>query len=177
MLCTGRSRVAASVRRSAVMVYMQRYVSDSLRGSSVKIGTMQRGLAWPLRKDDTHKSRSVNKCYAEIRIKKDADVILLDQRVRVMEMVNTFQKDEEDPAPSSGSMSHLARNTVYSYKRPLSIIVLEVARRAETAFPVIKGECERGDPPWVMSAATSSRASLGWSSTPVGAWGPVYVLS
>ena len=34
---------------------------DSLRGSSVKIGTMQRRLAWPLRKDDTHKSRSVNK--------------------------------------------------------------------------------------------------------------------
>ena len=26
---------------------------DSLRGSSVKIGTIQRRLAWPLRKDDT----------------------------------------------------------------------------------------------------------------------------
>ena len=34
---------------------------DSLRGSSVKIGMIQRILAWPLRKDDTHKSRSVNK--------------------------------------------------------------------------------------------------------------------
>ena len=34
--------------------------SDSFRGSSVKIGTIQRRLAWPLRKDDTHKSRSVN---------------------------------------------------------------------------------------------------------------------
>ena len=33
---------------------------DSLRGSSVKIGTIQRRLAWPLRKDDTHKSRRVN---------------------------------------------------------------------------------------------------------------------
>ncbi len=32
---------------------------DSLRGSSVKIGTIQRRLAWPLRKDDTHKSRDV----------------------------------------------------------------------------------------------------------------------
>ena len=30
---------------------------DSLRGSSVKIGTKQRRLAKPLRKDDTHKSR------------------------------------------------------------------------------------------------------------------------
>ena len=29
---------------------------DSLRGSSVKIGTIQRRLAWPLCKDDTHKS-------------------------------------------------------------------------------------------------------------------------
>ena len=36
------------------------YLPDSLRGSSVKIGTMQRRLAWPLRKDDTYKSRSVN---------------------------------------------------------------------------------------------------------------------
>ena len=32
---------------------------ESLRGSSDKIGTIQRKLAWPLRKDDTHKSRSV----------------------------------------------------------------------------------------------------------------------
>jgi hypothetical protein len=30
---------------------------DLLRESSVKIGTIQRRLAWPLRKDDTHKSR------------------------------------------------------------------------------------------------------------------------
>ena len=33
---------------------------DSFRGSSVKIGTIQRRLAWPLRRDDTHKSRSGN---------------------------------------------------------------------------------------------------------------------
>ena len=33
---------------------------DPLRRSSVKIGTIQRRLAWPLRKDDTHKSRSVS---------------------------------------------------------------------------------------------------------------------
>ena len=36
---------------------------DSLRGSSVKNGTIQRRLAWPLRKDDTHKSISVNNYY------------------------------------------------------------------------------------------------------------------
>ena len=41
---------------------------DSLRGSSVKIGTIQRRLAWPLRKDDTHKSRSVNNIYIYIYI-------------------------------------------------------------------------------------------------------------
>ena len=39
----------------------------SLRGSSVKIGTIQRRLAWPLRKDDTHKSRSVNNFFASWR--------------------------------------------------------------------------------------------------------------
>ena len=36
---------------------------DSLRGSSVKIGTIQRRLAWRLRKDDTHRSRSVNNIF------------------------------------------------------------------------------------------------------------------
>ena len=41
---------------------------DSLRGSSVKIGTIQRRLAWPLRKDDTHKSRSVSNIYIYIYI-------------------------------------------------------------------------------------------------------------
>ena len=30
---------------------------DSLRGSSVEIGAMQRRLAWPLRKDSTRKSQ------------------------------------------------------------------------------------------------------------------------
>ena len=34
-------------------------ILDSLRGSSVNIGTIQRILAWPPRKDDAHKSRSV----------------------------------------------------------------------------------------------------------------------
>ena len=36
---------------------------DPLRRSSVKIGTIQRRLAWPLRKDDTHKSGSVTCFY------------------------------------------------------------------------------------------------------------------
>ena len=40
---------------------------DSLRGPSVKIGTIQRRLAWPLRKDDTHKSRSVNNFFDPFR--------------------------------------------------------------------------------------------------------------
>ena len=40
--------------------HLQKNNSDSLRRSSVKIGTIQRRLAWPLRKDDTHKSRSVS---------------------------------------------------------------------------------------------------------------------
>ena len=40
----------------------------SLRGSSVKIGTIQRILAWPLRKDDTHTSRSVNNIHIRMCI-------------------------------------------------------------------------------------------------------------
>ena len=39
-------------------------IPDSLRGSSDKIGTIQRRLAWPLRRDDTHKSRSVPSLFA-----------------------------------------------------------------------------------------------------------------
>ena len=35
----------------------ERMVLDPLRGASEKIGTIQRRLAWPLRKDDTHTSR------------------------------------------------------------------------------------------------------------------------
>ncbi len=41
---------------------------DSLRGSSVKIGTIQRRLAWPLRKDDTRKSRSVDHVLLRMRV-------------------------------------------------------------------------------------------------------------
>ena len=38
----------------------------SLRAPSVNIGTMQRRLAWPLRKDDAHKSRSVDKLFRRV---------------------------------------------------------------------------------------------------------------
>ena len=40
---------------------LQCFALDSPRRSSDKIGTIQRRLAWPLRKDDTHKSRRVTK--------------------------------------------------------------------------------------------------------------------
>ena len=56
--------VAAALRNASMWtrrrLFRDMKPSDSLRGSSVKIGTIQRRLAWPLRKDDTHKSRSVN---------------------------------------------------------------------------------------------------------------------
>jgi hypothetical protein len=35
------------------------FLLDSLWGSSVNIGTKQKTLAWPMRKDDTRESRSV----------------------------------------------------------------------------------------------------------------------
>ena len=50
----------------------QKYFCASLTSTGVKtvshdkIGTIQRRLAWPLRKDDTHKSRSVNNCFCII---------------------------------------------------------------------------------------------------------------
>ena len=50
---------------------------DSLRGSSVKIGTIQRRLAWPLRKDDTHKSRSVYNFFATADLKPDNAATLM----------------------------------------------------------------------------------------------------
>ena len=40
---------------------------DSFRGTSVKIGTIQRRLAWPLRKDDTHKSRRIDDFLLSLR--------------------------------------------------------------------------------------------------------------
>ena len=48
-------------------------ILDSLRGSSVKHGTIQRILAWPLRKDDTHTSRSVNSCMNDYHLRQAAD--------------------------------------------------------------------------------------------------------
>ena len=61
--CVGKGRrrqgVGSFVRSSYVSALCP-VVMDSLRESSVKLGTIQRRLAWPLRKDDTHKSRSVN---------------------------------------------------------------------------------------------------------------------
>ena len=50
---------SAKTNLSTMPMFCQAALWDSLRGSSDKIGTIQRRLAWPLRKDDTHKSRSV----------------------------------------------------------------------------------------------------------------------
>ena len=43
------------------------YDGTSLR-SSAKIGTIQRRLAWPLRKDDTHKSRMYHFCFFHLQV-------------------------------------------------------------------------------------------------------------
>ena len=57
---------------------------DSLRGSSDKIGTIQRRLAWPLRKDDTHKSRSVPNFFsAQKRLCLFSNPFCFDLHVRV----------------------------------------------------------------------------------------------
>ena len=54
------SRLVLVVVVVVVIILLTTVLLDSLRGSSVNIGTIQRRLAWPLRKDDTHTSRSVN---------------------------------------------------------------------------------------------------------------------
>jgi len=51
---------ATGIEKSLIRTCLQCYLLNSLPGSSIKIGTMQRRLAWPLRKDDTLKSRSAN---------------------------------------------------------------------------------------------------------------------
>ena len=65
-LCTqlaeGRQRCCVCVSALKCFCADLWHISDSLRGSSVKIGTIQRRLAWPLHKDDTHKSRFLVVC-------------------------------------------------------------------------------------------------------------------
>ena len=54
-----------ALRQLPLAHYPNRVLFDgtSLR-SSAKIGTIQRRLAWPLRKDDTHKSRMYHFCFS-----------------------------------------------------------------------------------------------------------------
>ena len=65
IIITGALTVGDSPPHESVRLLALRHVCfldslDSLWGSSVKIGTIRRNLAWPLRKDDTRKSRSDN---------------------------------------------------------------------------------------------------------------------
>ena len=46
-------------RYICIYIYMYIYIYERCDGSSVKIGTIQRRLAWPLRKADTHKARHI----------------------------------------------------------------------------------------------------------------------
>ena len=55
-----KSKRFASVEVTEDMFSLFLFRAD--RGSFDKIGTIQRRLAWPPRKDDTHKLRSVNMC-------------------------------------------------------------------------------------------------------------------
>jgi len=100
---------------------------DSLRRSSVKIGTIQRRLAWPLRKDDTHKSRSVSifcsyiPCLAE----SNARPHLLDKASPLLQSVNlghhlgrrpyynaeaAYRPGALSPAPSPSLINIIARS-------------------------------------------------------------------
>ena len=60
----GERGVSAAYRWPVAPVYIRmQYIMYVLSGTSVKIGTIQRRLAWPLRKDDTHKSRNGSKFF------------------------------------------------------------------------------------------------------------------
>ncbi|AES73765.1 hypothetical protein MTR_3g108610 [Medicago truncatula] len=53
-------KIPTSTKYVKISVFILRYNTSLLvpLGTSDKIGTIQRRLAWPLRKDDTHKSRN-----------------------------------------------------------------------------------------------------------------------
>ncbi|PTQ44506.1 hypothetical protein MARPO_0020s0143 [Marchantia polymorpha] len=55
-----RERFVGRTFEPVRLVYINRSCKSPLvpSGTSEKIGTIQRRLAWPLRKDDTHKSRN-----------------------------------------------------------------------------------------------------------------------
>ena len=57
---SGMPVAAAHAAGNCLQTTVPQKLWDSLRGSPVKAGTTQRRLAWPLRKDDTNKPRSVN---------------------------------------------------------------------------------------------------------------------
>ena len=61
--------ISITVTKRRPPAYKRRPLTDSLWGSSVEVGTIQRRLAWPLRKDDTHTQRIVNNCYARCKRK------------------------------------------------------------------------------------------------------------
>ena len=68
-------------------------VSHSLRGSSVELGTKQRRFAYPLRKDDTHKSRSV---------------IILNVKASVRGRIFLNHENKADPDSRKGSQLNSA---------------------------------------------------------------------
>ena len=58
-------------------IYFTRFPFAPSSDKSDKIGTIQRRLAWPLRKDDTHKSRNGSKVFchlASYHLSHEADV-------------------------------------------------------------------------------------------------------
>ena len=53
----GRAAVKFPLSQNAVYIRQHTPCKRTPSGASVKLGTIQRRLAWPLRKDDTHNSR------------------------------------------------------------------------------------------------------------------------
>ena len=95
---------------------------DSFRESSVKIGTMQRILAWPLRKDDAHKSRSVSDTVRKSKTRQEQERLAKSERKLMLELhcaelSAARGAENEIQYPPEASSSYLIYIYIYIYCR------------------------------------------------------------
>ena len=112
---------------------LQRMLLDPRKRSSVKIGTIQRRLAWPLRKDDTHKSRSVTNFL----------IFFLSAffKVQVLLKPEVGSAPEDSPYVNSGAKCAKPRRPHLFRYRELeagdSGNRLRIARSVDAAYPLV----------------------------------------
>jgi hypothetical protein len=102
---------------------MPAFLLDPLRRSSVKIGTIQRRLAWPLRKDDTQKSRMVSNFLGKERGDLEMkDYVVLQKpleqtdrlpppRTLTLDFTLTHTRYDSSHVDTTGQLTNIRRNT------------------------------------------------------------------